>query len=193
MSFFNLTTGSQVVASEDFSSGVKKVLPEGTILKAVISKAEWKLDYTKTTDILVLQFKSVGEDHKGFTVDLKLDFFDEKKGDSAKLKFATIDKLTTGGKIVALGQKPTEGMIMTMMNIPIGIQLGMYEFAKNDGSTSVGNYVKRIASIQVMAEALKDQGGQPTAIVPTPKPAAQVAQVAPVEQWSAPSTDEIPF
>lgn len=191
MSFFTLSTGSAVEAGTSYEvAGMSQVMPESSIVKAVISKVEWKENFSKTSHDLRITWKVVGEDFKGNSFNQTFAFDDPKKSDKAKIMFATLDKLTSNGAVVAMGKRPTEQEIMQhMANKPVGVKLGVYEIAKDDGGTSVGNFVKKVGLVVEMAKELRDQGGQPQTPVPQSKagtPVAATAYVAPIDDSNIP-------
>lgn len=195
MSFFTLSTGSEVKAETSYEvAGIQQTMPEGSIVKACIIKAEWKESFNKVNQDLRLTWKVVGEDFKGNTFNQTLSFDDPKKSDKAKMMFATLDKITSNGTIVAMGKRPTDMEIMQhMANKPVGVKLGVYEMAREDGSTSVGNFVKKVGTAVEMGKELRDQGGQPQTPVPTAKPIQYHSPRNDVAYAPTEEDDQIPF
>lgn len=101
----------------------------------------------------------------------------QKAADNAKRMLAAIDG-NSGGFLSKLQAAPTDADLQAnLLNKAMNIRLGLWEFAKEDGSKSSGNWV----------QAVSPRGN-------VPEVAAKVVQ-KPVQQqpMSSVTGDEIPF
>lgn len=188
MSFWNLSdnTVAQPVTEFAQEGGTMEPLPDGTTVTAYIDEAKWQTLYQSDKELISLRWRVMAPQSAANRVIFqKLDVYgndDRKKdpqkaADNAKRMLAAIDG-NAGGFLSKLQAAPTDADLQAnLLNKAMNIRLGLWEFTKDDGSKSSGNWV----------QAVSPRGNVPeVASKPSQQPAAQA-------QGSVVTSDSIPF
>jgi len=126
----------------DMGGGNFTPMPEGTQVLASIAEVEWT-NYEGDTYISAQWDVLKPDEFNNRKVFQKIKVLDQdpKKAEKAKKMLAAIDKNASGGKLMALGKKPTDmDLIRNLVGKPMVLKLGVWEM--NDKS---GNWVQCIA------------------------------------------------
>lgn len=179
MSFWKLSTGSEVETKTDFElgGGGFAPIPDGTrVLSAV---EECKEDEYEGEKYFSLKWRILDGEYKNRIIFQKLKVFSEKERqrDNAVTMLAAIDA-NAGGKLMSSGKEPTAMAIASALaNRPMILLLKVWE---SDDKSKSGNYVAGVF------------GRQQTKASPAPAkksaPAASQTSETPVE-----FDDDIPF
>jgi hypothetical protein len=173
MSFFKLSTGEAVKSTGEVEQGGFELIPDNTTCEAMIVECAWK-SYEGKSYINAKWQVTKPSQYANRVVFQKIQLMetDSKKLDNAIKMFAAIDQNATGGKMVASGERPTDGTLFSLLNKPMLIKVTVWEM--NDKS---GNWISKVSPRSSNA-----------AQVPAAQPAA-----APVPSFDAPYDDDIPF
>ena len=154
MSFFKTSTGSAITTNGNAEiGGNAEPIPDNTQVRAIITEAKWD-SHNGGTAHIKLRWDVVDGEYKKRVVFQKVhvEDADPKKRDRALTMLAAID-FNAGGKLLAKGEKPTDGdLMMNLTNKPMVIRVRIWE--TDDGKK--GNWVSDVGS------------GKPAAPVATP-------------------------
>jgi hypothetical protein len=153
--FFTSSTGEELEQSESFeSSGLQKLIPEGTELLCAVVSATWEPETTyKNKTVLVLLHVLEKGQYKDFIIKDSIKVFDDKpsKADAAKTKLLAYDSMGKGLLYKhAKAGKDFEDDSATLGRALIGVEV-MATFAEydmpssNGGDNITGNWVRKIA------------------------------------------------
>lgn len=158
MSFWNLSDGTDAAqgASKEYDAGGGNFapLPEGSIVKAVADKAEWKrLDDGEGPEIIEISWSVLApESVANRKIFQKLWVSDkdprakkpEQKRDKAVRMLMAIDA-NAAGKLAQAQSKPDDMALNSLCNRPMCIRLGVWEMTDNrTGDTMSGNWVQAV-------------------------------------------------
>lgn len=144
MSIFKTAAGQAIINKDgkaDMGGGFK-VLPEGTVVKVMMAKAEWK-SY-EGQKYINIEHKVIDGEHKGTVIFQKVKVYesDPKKSDKARIMLAAIDACA-GGNLQQLQDIPTDMDLMKhLQNKILMVKLGVWDM---DGKS--GNWVNQVAPV----------------------------------------------
>lgn len=143
MSFWNLSDGNEVEATEEFDAQYTPVIPDNTNCLACIDSAEWK-NNNEGEQYINITWSVVEGEHQGFKVfqKVRVNIADSKKRDKAIRMLSAID-MNAGGHLRKLGQEPEDlDLAMHLANKVMLIKVMIWEM--DDGKQ--GNWVSAVAS-----------------------------------------------
>ena len=167
MSFFSEVT-APVDGSFDAQESFEEfqTIPEGTILTAMITAAEWKTATKFGTDeeetFINLQWQVVDGEFQNRVLFQKVRAIDvdAAKRMKALQMLAAIDA-NAGGKIMAQGVQPDDMMLaVSLCNVPMLITASVWEGSKIDektGKKAEGNWVSAVSKLTTSAQPMQQQ------------------------------------
>ena len=142
MSFWNTSKNTPVVAKTEVDQNNDIApIPNGTLLKSVITEAKW--DEYEGTRYISIRWGVIDGEYKNRVIFHKVKVQDEKESvrDKAIEMFAAIDA-NAGGHLMASGNEPSDfEMMKNLCNKPMVIRVAVWEM--NDKK---GNWVNGVFS-----------------------------------------------
>ncbi len=161
MSFFNLSTGEAVKPTTSVNVETKtKPIPDGTILRVMITAAEWKEANEYNPRHILLRWDVIDGEYKKRVVWHKVQVAhdDANKRDKAIRMLSTID-MNCGGKLMAAGGEPSDmDLMMNLCNKPMQIKVKEWRIEKDRDGTPIpeadqpcGNWVVAVSDGKAQA------------------------------------------
>jgi len=172
MSFWKTSTGAKLESQGSFNVGGGEMapIPSGTKVKAMITEIKFELPSDRDAangfgeELIKVRWDVVDGEFKNRVIFQKIAVDHEKveKKDKALEMLAAID-FNAGGKLMASGEKPSDhGMAKALTNVPMILQLQVWETKKDDGSDMSGNWVQAVYNAtQMKADAPKPKEDKP--------------------------------
>lgn len=148
MSFWNTSDNAQANQTDgnaDVGGGNIEPIPDGTLLRAMVSEAGF--DEYEGDQYIKLRWDVVEGEYKGRVIFHKLRVFDTdpKKADKAKRMLAAI-AFNAGGKLLEIAEPTEADLSLHLVNKPMLIKVRVWELEGDDGQARTGNWVQAVES-----------------------------------------------